>query len=306
MKKIFLLFFFTSLFSPVFAADISSDSAKNDSAQCVAYPIKFSRKDRVGDQFRIDATSERLVLNTVSRPKKPQKENNIKLTTSFAANITVLAVNAKGSATRVDIKIIQMKVVDPTVPNPMEILESGSHFEASVGNGKTVFRAGGKQLTKVQSEELELFIPLDTGNVSDNDVFGSTIPRKVGEEWDADSVRAAELLKDIGRVNPQAVKAKTKLVSIIGKDDLAYFHARTSLSVNKVELPQMSELNVDQCRIFFSSEIRAPVTENPKARYSVLATMRISIDYKIPQEDGSWVSASQMTEMRQRSVVTPK
>lgn len=294
------LFFLLFVFLPITLC------AENHAADTeLRYPVLLSRPDRIGERFRLDAVVERHIISHVVQGAQAPEEKRINLRTVFSAEVTVRSINTRQFADALDLTLVSMTSHDATIPAPMTILAPGARISAHASKGKTLFTMDGSPLTETQSQELALFVSVDAGQEREKDVFGSAVPRKVGESWQVDRIAASRLLQMIGQIDPSAIRSESKLDSVFQKEGETFLSVTSRLTADTIA-PEKGKPRWDSCKLLFTSGVLQPFSPASKRPRTESAFMRISMTYRIPEKNGSFTIAHQITEMRQTATITPQ
>lgn len=267
--------------------------------------VYLSSWDAVGDKFRIDARVDRRMQVNILAPGQQPKQDTMKTTLIFSALITVHEVNKRGGVTRATVRIDSMFSHDPDIPVPMEVIESGTLFEARAEGGKTVYRIGGRALTETHTEELRLFVSLDAEEMSQNEVFGSKVPRKLGETWELDPYKVAALFKDQGTIHPGRIRAASTLTAMPVIDSVRHMTVSSTVSANGIDMARSAGIIPTGGTFFFANTLTKPVDRMVKGRLNSTARLRVSMTFTAPLDAGNAATGNQVMEVFQQSVVTP-
>ena len=105
-----------------------------------------------------------------------------------------------------------------------------------MGDGQTTFFVKQLRLDEIQRVALETVAGLDAYRATKDELFGSSRPRHVGEQW---SIDAAELAAEFQpytahKVNPQDIEGRTSLVEVIDYEGQDCQVIRTEIAASGV------------------------------------------------------------------------
>ena len=197
------------------AAGAAGESAAPDNR---TYAIRLARPASVGDTYRYvcDATVLQTMSANVSGWDKTHKPESLSL--HFEATERVLAVNPRGEPTRADYTV--EKFVAREGKNERFLLDHGRVVTVEAGRWKPSFRLDRGVLTLHQEIALHGVISMPhLKDVSFDDCFGTTRPRKVGDSWPVNGDAVAKWVAVEGvQIDTQRVSGAVKLkgVELVG------------------------------------------------------------------------------------------
>jgi hypothetical protein len=113
---------------------------------------------------------------------------------TFIAEATVLEIREDGRIARESLTIDECLVSSDG--RAREVVPRGAVVVASAERGTQVFRMNGKAVTRDIDDVLSLVISIEAGEASNDDVFGTTRLRRVGESWGVNPASAVKWLRD--------------------------------------------------------------------------------------------------------------
>ncbi len=180
------------------------------------YPIRLSRSAQVGDRYREHTVHARRMVRSVSVPGRQAEQSEDVAEVEILARVLVRAVNTQGKPTEMDYEIERCVRRDPSGEH--EVVPAGSvvrltRMPRSEGEGSIELVGGA--LSDGQHDSLDMVMSTTVSPNTDDMVFGSEAPRRVGESWPIDGALAAQDLNkmpefEIGR---DQVTGQTTLVA---------------------------------------------------------------------------------------------
>ncbi len=177
--------------------------AKVKPTEAPSYAIKIERAMPVGFRYRFTSTGSRQLTILANGKPSPAPGN---MTWSYEAEVTVTAVSARGRAIAESHKIVKLSVT--AKGKTRDLLSAGQVVKATVSGTKESFAVAGKPVAKDVAESLRDIVSLDTGKVSDDDVFGSKTKRKLGESWEVDRAALVKSFMRDMKGAPMPLKAE--------------------------------------------------------------------------------------------------
>ncbi|MFZ2654951.1 MAG: hypothetical protein WAX69_08530 [Victivallales bacterium] len=145
------------------------------------YEIKFHRPVKVGDKCRDISTGSSSQQSTVISGGQVIKSAVVQTTIELDAEITILEIDNEGHSVKESMLVNQCTIRSEAKENP--VVEKGTVITAMVKEGKVVFEIDGKAVDESLSAALSLVESLYTGGASDDEIFGASGKRKIGESW---------------------------------------------------------------------------------------------------------------------------
>ena len=190
------------------AAAVSTLSADED------YAIRLSRAQSVGDRYRLDAKGKTRERQRVTVGGQKTENNETEVSVHLVAAATVLAVDTKLQATRTEYRIESCR--KSSSGKTEEVLPAGSKVIAESKAGETVFTIDGQPAAKETAEALKAVISgHDPDSPTDDEIFGTTDRKRIGDTWSIDSATAARALsKREVSVSPKDLQGTVRLEGV--------------------------------------------------------------------------------------------
>ena len=209
------------------------------SASAQRYSIKLDLQERRGLTYHLVASSTQTTTAEATSNGQTVTKAEDKMTVEMVANVTVLEA-ANGWAARKRFTILSSRVISgdrtyPILPNRTEVV-------ASIKNGQTVYEANGKLVDEQTAGVFRTVISFHVVSVGDDDLFGTRMPRRVGERWSINENAVKQLLKDVGA---QGGRQQITGTGILEKVEDNHTFVRISMNVKDVLLPIRPELTTE-------------------------------------------------------------
>jgi len=191
------------------------------------------------------------------------------VTVEIMANVTVVEA-ANGWATRKRFTILSSKVSRGN--RTSAILPDGIEVIALIQNGQTVYEVNNQLIDEETAVLLRTVIGLHLVNVGDDEMYGTSTPRRIGQTWPVNSDAVKKLLKDIGA---EGGKLEVTGRGILERVENDHVYVRSSVNVKDVLLPIRPELTTESGEIQTELWGRFPVLNDDITREHN-GTIRIS------------------------------
>ncbi len=201
------------------------------------YKVQLSPPSKVGDRFRMEVSA---TLRQVFASRIDGKERRVDTTNRLdvVAVGEVLEVNARGQVLRSAYKI--KRCVGTGAKGERELLAEGTTLTVRRNGPKPRMDADSRALSKTDLRWLRLVFSTRTPSYTDQEIFGASGPRRVGDAWTIDTDKAAELLKSSGAViDPADVSGTTTLVAARPCGKETCLTVTTALSGSQVRLSKV-------------------------------------------------------------------
>ncbi|MBN8216718.1 MAG: hypothetical protein J0L75_08740 [Spirochaetes bacterium] len=167
-------------------------------------PIRLDRPYKVGERFHLQVSAAHQEQTTLTTKESP-RIFAASYTAILEGVVTVQAIDARGrmSACSVEVERLEKVLADKTET----LLPKGATLAARVTNGVDAYEARGAALSESAQGALPLLLSMAKGGASDDDLYGTRLPRRLGAEWGLSTERVAAELAHSG------LTAKAKDVS---------------------------------------------------------------------------------------------
>lgn len=220
------------------------------------YEIRLHRPGHVGDKMKMSTIGKMSQEMSMSADGKVVRQSNKEFTVELDSVATALDVSKKGSVTRASLKI--GRLIKTEGGQKKELLSSGTVVNASHDGTKTVFQVDGKPVEADLLEALGAVITVSKGDVTDDDLFGTSERKKVGESWAINKERIMQEFNRDQRMSMKDLSGRAMLKEVLsegGKPVLVVTMEATAKAV-----PQIPPgLSVKEGTVTFKASGKFPV-----------------------------------------------
>lgn len=197
------------------------------------YKVRISQPEKVGNKFAISSTATEKLSTTVDVRGIPPQE--VAYTIDLDGTVEILAVNDKtGQPTKLSC------TVSKCTRDGQKLYDAGTVIAADSKNGHEVITVNGNELDPRSTEQLSGILqthkPDDTE--TDDKMFGTEQPRKVGDSWPVNSEAVAKAFSEQGEglpINKDDVSGSVKLVSVQKVEGKDYLEVVADLTVKNIQ-----------------------------------------------------------------------
>lgn len=167
------------------------------------YAIKLNQPLKVGQRYRFKVTAgeseHREMTSKEAAPKSQTNELNLEM----ESEVTVLKVDSKGQPTKEEhtiVKLIDLDSKQSILPVRTKVLVTRSNWEK-------IFKVDGKPAASEIAKVLDLAVDVSSGKTTDDEFFGITEPKKVGDSWNLNQKVALKVVSE--RFRAQGMKVES-------------------------------------------------------------------------------------------------
>ncbi|MBA3939076.1 MAG: hypothetical protein H0X38_16640 [Planctomycetes bacterium] len=175
---------------------------------------------------------------TMTLAGAPQPARDQVVAAELSAKAEVLAIAADGREITTAFTVTTSTVTRAGVPG--ELLPKGTVITADSSGGKTVFSINGAAAAPELAQALEVVIHMSNPkNRNDDQIFGSTTRRAVGDSWPVDGAAAVADLVREGKlqVDPADFTGKTTVVELVPGGSAPALRISAVMELGKVAMP---------------------------------------------------------------------
>jgi hypothetical protein len=262
------------------------------------YVVRLSRPAKVGDHYRLDARGTKREQERVTIGGQVQKKSN-EYSVHLVALATVLAVDSRSDATRTEYLVESCRKTSSG--RTEDVLPAGRKIVAdSGGRGETVFTVDGDPVLEDISKALKVVITAHApDSPADDEIFGTSDRKRVGDRWNINSATAAKDLSRTGlAVAADDLSGTVSLDGVRAVDAVQVLEITAQFRAERmtVDLPDWLQLEKSS----MSAEMAALVPVDPEIP-NVVSTglkMQIRIVFRGQKpETGSPVTIDETMEM---------
>jgi hypothetical protein len=192
-------------------------------ATCVAtaadYEIRFQRPVAVGDTYHATGTGSDEQSMLASIDGQPVQNRAEKYSVEYAADYEVLALTTTGRAAKAKLTIA--KLIRTSGGESTELLPAGTVVTAEHVGRRTAFKQGDHAVAPLVSAALAtLGVTMASDQqANDDQVFGTTGRKQVGDSWPINAeLAAADLVKMGIPVTAANLSGQTTLAEVVSQD----------------------------------------------------------------------------------------
>jgi hypothetical protein len=212
-----------------------SPSPKEDAARSEGgdegrrdYEIKLARPEKAGNEFHMAAVSHQSITTTLKGGSDPADQEVDESTVELDAAVKVLEVDKNGTPSKLTLTVEKGTGKKGAAP-AATLLSEGTVVTAGLRDGKPVFEVGGRPVRPDVADALGLVVLLGDGQATDDDAFGTTHRKKVGDEWPIDAAVAAKIAaKSNVIIAKENIKGAVRLAKVekVGETDCLHIQAQ--------------------------------------------------------------------------------
>jgi hypothetical protein len=269
------------------------------------YEIELSRPVEVGGRYRVWAEGMRSTSSEMTRGGEVLRREETTLRVELQALVEVLQVDRSGRPLKQALGLDYL--VWGTGGELDQALPTGRVVIAETVCGATEFRLEQGRLPPLAAEALGLVVSTYRGDVPDEDlVFGTRLPRAVGESWPfhreafADAMRTTGAIVDAARLQGQV--RLERLERVAGVDCLRITAQVEVPAFSMPDLPEGVELERGRAEVSVSGLF--PIDP---ARHKMQERTSVSMEVVLRGLEGSLAGAAVTTRSRQtgQKTLTP-
>ncbi|HTL18289.1 MAG TPA: hypothetical protein VL793_13720 [Patescibacteria group bacterium] len=159
------------------------------------YPIKLDFPEKAGNKYHLRAHGSGRQQMVMSVGTKTNGRTNL-ISIDLEGTIEVLQVDERGLEKKLSCAI--EKCVADLGSGKTELFKKGDVIVATAVNRKKSYTLNNAEVGREASSALEIVLSIHTSDLDDDDVFGTSTPRKVGETWPINSDAAVKDLNSSG------------------------------------------------------------------------------------------------------------
>ncbi|MCB9594010.1 MAG: hypothetical protein H6719_14850 [Sandaracinaceae bacterium] len=201
------------------------------------HAILVDRPEHAGQRWRVRATGRETEANEIIIGDGDHGSREVEARViEMSAVVTILEVDAEGRQLRLryDIESLTLMADEQRA----DLVPAGGAITIIRGE-EPVIDLDGQPLDPALQDQLDLVMELGVDQ-SDDDVFGSSVPRAVGDEWTLDGERARRALAETGIAVGQ-VTGRMRVQDEVDVDGEPCLDLRGHMTLTGLELPPLPE-----------------------------------------------------------------
>lgn len=201
------------------------------------YAIKMQQPLKVGQHYKFTTTASELSRTTMGSGGKVMQGQTNSITVDMESDVTVDQVDAQGRPTKETHKIV--KLLERGAKEPA--LAAGTKLVAMRLKEKMAFEVDGKPADATTTRLLALTITMNSGGPTDDEIFGTTERKKIGDSWkinqDAAMKDATEKMAGQG-MTIESISGQTTLESVTKEGGTDVLHLKSNMTAKVNPKPQ--------------------------------------------------------------------
>jgi hypothetical protein len=234
------------------------------------YEIHLDVPDRAGEQYHVQTISTERKSVTVSIPKQSPRTTEEEFTIELSADVVTEAVE-NNWATRKRFNVLNSKITRRGNTRPL--LAPGTVVVVAKSNDKTIYFVNDKVADEQTTAQLRSLIGLRNAAVGDDQMFGTTVRRAVGESWQVNATEIRILLKEMGALDDRGEISGT---STLERADRDHLFVRSSVNMRHVKLPLTGNFTPESGHVRVEYLGRVPRSAADRSR-SVTGSIHVAV-----------------------------
>lgn len=221
--------FICILFPALFLNPLSPRAAED-------FAIRLSHPEKPGSRMETDTTADTDDVVTFSVRGRVFRENKNQESWRLRAMETIDAITDQSEASRKTLKVIEFTQSSDGVTKP--VLKPGAIIKAASDKGEETFTVDGSPAAPQVRKMLERLVSLsEDGRPTDDDLYGTSKRKKIGERWPIDSKAIARAMKTAKlSVAPDAVSGQATLKAVREKNGRRFLEIETTVATRDMEV----------------------------------------------------------------------
>jgi hypothetical protein len=242
------------------------------------YAILLTRPEKVGDRYRIDARGKSRQQQRISLGGKAAGNEDKQLEVHLVALATVLAVDEKLEASRVEYRVESCRQSSSGKTEEV-VVPPGTKVLVESRNGETTFTVAGRPVPPEVEEALKVVISVHSSDSpTDDEVFGTHEHKRVGEKWGIHAADAAQNLSRSGlHVSADDLKGSVRLDGLRRLDAIQALEISAHLRADKISIDTPQGMRIESGLLEADLSGFVPVDTKSRERLSDKMQMRMSV-----------------------------
>ncbi len=245
------------------------------------YEIRLARPSRVGQKLEVAAIGSQTQHVIISRDGQTLKEDTSSINTVFEGIATVLAIDRIKLPTKIRITVSEFRILRDGDTDYREALAEGAQIIVQLRNGKKEYLIDGQSAPKNLEDALKLLFSVHSSENTDDDTFGTTERKKIGDTWPANTAKAAASLSSgmgvADSIDAANITGSATLEKIVDVDGIKCLRISGKADLHRFKPPLPIELALEKSTISAKFSGDYPVDISLDARHyerSFSATMQ--------------------------------
>ncbi len=240
------------------------------------YEVRLMRPAKAGDAYRMQAACRQSERMKLIRDGQEVKTMNVEFSLEFEAGVKILEVDKTGDITKFSLSVANFVKTQGEAKRrliPKESLITGSVTDAGYG-----FEVNGKPVDSETHDALLAVIQLGKGGRwSDDEIYESKEPQKVGNSWEINAAVAARNLAKTGvKAQAEDITGTATLKEITEIEGTPCLKVRGEMFIKRMSAPFIPDFKVETAEMHMAYTATFPVDIN-KGRLLESQEMRMTL-----------------------------
>lgn len=246
------------------------------------YPIQLERRAVAGFVYRVRAHGAKTTKRDTRIPGRPAQSETEQLSIDLEGLVRITTVDERGDATRLDVQVGQCRTERGGVAEVLLSPGTVVTVESMPRPAKGRFVVDGREVDGQLSDYLEILFSRSHAATSDDDAFGTPLPRRPGERWQTNSALiASELAAEIPGLTPADVRGRATFHGPAEHQGLPALDVGVQLEIRARAMPNLppgtvldrGDMRMEMRGLFPRDPTLAPLRD--RATMAVRARLRV-------------------------------
>jgi len=200
------------------------------------YEVALSRPQKVGDLFGISVEGVETTRSKISANGEIAQDVADKLAIELKGSVRVLEIDKNGEPSKLALTVEKLVKIKGDAQTPL--LKTGTEVTAFVQDDKDEFEVEDLPVGKEIQQALAMAIALGHGDATDDDIFGSANPQKVGDTWKVNAEKAAADFSKAGLgIDKEGIEGTATLKEVVTVGDEKCLKIAAQIKMKDFSLP---------------------------------------------------------------------
>jgi hypothetical protein len=244
------------------------------------YAILLTRSEKVGDRYRIDARGRSRQQQRISLGGKAAGNEDKQLDVHLVALATVLAVDEKLEASRVEYRVESCRQSSSGKTEEV-VVPPGTKILAESRDGETTFTVAGRPVPSEVEEALKVVISVHSSDSpTDDEVFGTRERKRVGDKWGIHAADAAQNLSRSGlHVSADDLKGSVRLDGLRTLDAIQALEISAHIRADKISIDAPRGMRIESGLL--EADLSGFIPVDPKSRERLSDKMQMKMSVRV-------------------------
>lgn len=218
------------------------------SALAQDYEIRMNRPMTVGQEYQVSATGREVQKATVTVNGQVVKNENQESAIEVELAAKVLEIDRNGVPSKASLAIVKCLEVKGETRTPL--VPAGTVVVASLKDKEPVYEIDGRQASPEAQRALSQVYSLGKGGPTDDQIFGATERKKIGDRWAMNSELAAKDAAASGLdVKQEDIKGAVTLEKIVKAGGTDCLQLAAEMNIARFAPPAPPGLVVEKAKV---------------------------------------------------------